>query len=289
MKRFTLNNSKNGFEVKYNKLHLLTLIHLSLTKEDEMMEDLLLKEYAKAMYEFLSSIFNFNHRIANKNILDMAPHFTKEDFPEFNQKYLYKYVNDSTVEYYKKGSFQIGNTGYYQIMENEKARDEFEGVSFIVARTGKRMVPLTISMGNNYNVFCLTNQDSDSLNPYHVENFGSKLLKIEIGPFAKLMADCIGAKSYKIVNVRYANAKLLMTKVPFIITPQNLSNLRSNEVERLLQHVIDELTIPTLSIKNGWFKPERETRILFEMPNNVDSTKPLRFENSELLNYITFL
>src|SRR5690606_23965548 len=162
--------------------------------------------------------------------------------------------SELSAKYYSKGLFQVGSIGYFQKMENEKARDELEGLAFIATRMGNRIANLAITMGSNYYVFCGTDQDNDSLSDYHLKNFGSVLLKINLVPFIEKVAKRLGAKSYKVMKVKYSNAKMIKTELPIQMTPESFSNLSSNDMQSYLAHLIRDCTAPCLFTKPGWFK-----------------------------------
>jgi len=267
----------------------VTLAMMSLAKENAEFTDEQLRSFAKAFVDYIASITGFADRVAAKNQIDNSPAFEVSDYAEVTQQYLYKYVSETSAEYYRKGIFQVGSIGYFKTMENEKARDELEGFAFITSRMGDRIANLAITMGSNFHVFCGTDQDNDSLSDYHTENFGKVLLKIDLMPFVEKVAKRLGAISYKVMKVKYANAKMIKTELPIQMTPESFSNLSSIDMQAYLRHLIKDCTAPCLFTKPGWFKDEIETRIVFEMPYDVNQTAPKRFEHVGLLKHIEFI
>ncbi|MEX1238414.1 MAG: hypothetical protein WEB30_01805 [Cyclobacteriaceae bacterium] len=127
------------------------------------------------------------------------------------------------------------------------------------------------------------------MNDYHVESFSPVLIKIQLAPFAQKIAKRLGALSFTIMKVKYANAKLIRTELPFQVQPELFSNLSSKEMQSYLQHLIGQCTIPCLFTKPGWFADEAEIRIVFKMPYDVNPVSPKQFEHKGLLKHIQFL
>jgi hypothetical protein len=278
-----------GYSLKSHSVTPLTLAMMSLAKEDAEFTDDQLRSFAKGFVDYIASITGFADRVAAKNFIDKSPTYEVSDYAEVTQQYLYKYVSGDSASYYHKGSFQVGSIGYFQQMENEKARDELEGFAFITTRMGNRIANLAITMGLNFYVFCGTDQDNESLSDYHLKNFGSVLLKIDLIPFAEKVAKRLGARSYKVMKVKYANAKMVKTELPIQMTPESFSNLSSNDMQAFMEHLIKDCTVPCLYTKPGWFKEEIETRIVFEMPYDVNQSAPKRFEHTGLVKHIQFI
>lgn len=281
--------SLRGYALNIQNVTALILGSLSLSKENILSGEKELKEFAKIYIDYTGDIFNFRDTTRAKNLIDSSKVFNIDDFEIQNQKYLYKYVSESSAKYYKRGLFQVGSVGYFQDMENEKARDELEGLAFISAETGNREVNAAISMGSNYYIFCGTYQDSDRQNKYHIENFGRVLMKIEVEPFAKKIAKRLGAISYKIMKVNYSNAKTIKIHLPIQLTPDSISDFGSMEMQIFMRQIIEECTLPCLLTKPSYFSDEIETRILFNLPYNVNASLPRRFEHKGLLKYIDFI
>lgn len=278
-----------GYSLKAGGVTPLTLAMMSLAKEDVEFTDDQMRSFGKSVVDYLVSIAGFADRVAAKNVIDTSPAFELHDYVEITQQYLYKYVSESSAAYYRKGLFQVGSIGYFRKMENEKARDELEGLAFIATRMINRIANLAITMGSNYYVFCGTDQDSDSLSNYHLKNFGSVLLKIDLVPFAEKVAKRLGAKSYKVMKVKYANAKMIKTDLPIQITPESFSDLSSLDMQSYFGHLIRDCATPCLFTKPGWFKEETETRIVFEMSYDVNQSMPKRFEHTGLSKHIEFI
>jgi len=279
----------DGYSLKVDKVAPLTLRMMTLTKENSQLSDDQMRSFAKAGVDYVAAMKGFTNRVAALNVIDESPAFHVHDYVEITPRYLYKYVSEFSAALYKKGSFQVGSVGYFQKMENEKGRDELEGLAFIATRMGNRIASLVITMGSNYYVFCGTDQENDSLNGYHLRNFGSVLLKIELMPFVEKVAKRLGAKSFKVMKVKYANAKMVKSEMPIQMTPESFSNFSNIEMQSYLGHLIRDCTTPCLFTKPGWFKDEIEIRIVFEMPYNVSQSKPKQFEHNGLLKHIQFI
>lgn len=282
-------HSIKGYALKVGEITPITLASLSLSKENAEFTEDQQKQFAKLTVDHLAGTFEFRDRIAAKNLIDSAPGFLIDDFVEAKPEYLYKYASVKSSEYFKKGRFQVGTAQYFQTMENDKARDELEGLAFVHTKLGNRIADAAVTMGSNYYIFCGTYQTNDRPNNYHLANFGSALMKIELSPFAQKMAKRLGAVSYTIMKIRYANAKLVRTELPFQMQPELFSDLSSKEMQLYLQHLIGRCTLPALFTKPGWFRDEMETRIVFEMPYDVNPIVPKQFEHKGLLKHIKFL
>jgi hypothetical protein len=226
---------RGGYSLKVGTVTPLTLAMMSLSKENAQFTDDQMKSFARSGIDYLAAISGFKDRVAAKNVIDSSNAFVLNDYVEVKQKYLYKYISENSSGYYRQGRFQIGSIGYFQKMENEKARDELEGLVFIATQMGSRIANLAITMGSNYYVFCGTDQDTDSFSDYHCNNFGSVLMKIDLEPFADKIAKRLGARSYKVMKVNYANAKMLKTQLPFEITPESFSNLGSKDMQSFFE------------------------------------------------------
>jgi len=281
--------TEKGISLKWNKTNPLTLASFSLGKENVDFSEVDLKNYSKITIDFLSSIFNFENKIKPLNVIDESPVFNLRDFEILNPEYLYKYVSKNSASYYQKGIFQVGSTGYFRTMENLKARDELEGLAFVSCLTNNRVANSIIYLGFNHYIFCCTDQNNNELSEYHISNFGSVLLKIKTEPFLRKMAKRLGATSYKIIRVKYANAKLIQSQTSVDLTPELSSNFSSNQMQTLFMNMISECTTPCLALKPKWFSPENEIRIIFELPYNVNENIPRRFENKSLVKYIDFI
>ncbi|MGK0448902.1 MAG: hypothetical protein ACJA2M_002703 [Polaribacter sp.] len=279
----------SGFTFCNGKTNAFTIKQHSLSKIDVDFSDEQLKSFSKSTIDYLAAMDGFQDRVSAKNTVDNAAIFDLDNFEDANPEFIYKYISESSLKYFQKGSFQVGSTGYFQKMENEKARDELEGLSFISTRTNERIINSTIEMGFNHYIFCATNQENNLISKYHKENFGPVLLKIRAKPFIEKIAKRLGATSYKIQNVIYSNAKLLKTNLDVNTTPENFSNLSSKESLEYGRHLIESVTTPSLFIKSGWFNPENELRIVFTMPYNVSQVSPKRFEHLGLLKYIEII
>ena len=278
-----------GFALNIENVTALTLASMSLGKENIAFTENDLKNFAKIQIDIISQMFEFRDTVLAKNNIDSSEIFEISDFKDYNQKYLYKYVNENSVKYYKKGLFQVGSVGYFQNMENENARDELEGLSFVSAKTGTRVANAAFTMGSNYYIFCATRQNNDLLSNYHIKNFGNVLMKIEIEPFAKKIAKRLGAVSYRIMNVNYSNAKTMKIHLPVELTPESISHFGSDGMQVFMRQLIKDCTLPCLLTKPTYFIDEIETRILFELPYNVHESLPRRFEHKGLLKYIDFI
>tara|TARA_R110000850_G_scaffold26358_2_gene75576 strand:+ start:696 stop:1526 length:831 start_codon:yes stop_codon:yes gene_type:complete len=266
----------------------LTIAAMTLSKENAELTDNQAKHFSKSVLDYLAGTMSIADKVVAKNVIDKSPPFELHEYVEIKQRYLYKYVSEASAEYYRKGMFQVGSIGYFKKMENEKARDELEGLSFIATKMGNRIANIAVTMGFNYYMFCGTDQNNDNLTDYHSRNFGPVLLKIDLLPFAEEVAKRLGAKSFRVMKVKYANAKLIKSKLPFQITPEQFSNLGCPNMQSYLQHLVSDCTTPSLFTKPSWFNEEIETRIVFEMPYDVNQDLPKRFEHNGLLKYIQF-
>lgn len=270
--------ANDGFALIDGKITAATMASMSLTKADATLTELQQKQMAKGFLELIAGWNGLAGKIEVNNAIDEASPFSIDEFVETQENFLYKYISEGARTFYERGLFQVGSVNYFKIMENEKARDELEGLAIINTKMGSRTATCGVTMGANYYIFCSSRQTTDALSDYHVASFGPVLMKIELAPFAERMAKRLGAVSYKVMNVKYANAKLIHSELPFEMTPEACSDWNSSEMQQYLKHLIADCTTSCLFTKPGWFKDEVETRIVFEMPYDVNPKLPKRFE-----------
>lgn len=276
--------ANEGYHLSGGQLPI-TLLHTAMHQEGVEFNDDQLKDFAKAILTYSLQVNSSGEALIKRlNMIDSAPVFSAKDFTPFVDRYIYKYVDDSAIDFYREGKFQLGNILYYQEIENEKARDELEGLAFINTKMINRVVNSTVTAGYNYYIFCATESPSQ----YHVDNFGANLMRFEVLPFATKIAKRVKAESFKIMKVNYANAKIYASRLDLDTTPERMSKLGGADSNLYINHLIAECADPCLFIKPGWFKDENEIRIVFEMPYNVNPIVPRRFENPSLLKHIEF-
>ena len=206
--------------------------------------------------------------------------FSIQDFKEIDDEYLFKYISEDSWRFYLKNSIRLGTISDYQTIENEQARDVFEGYTVINTQTKERDVYSTVIGGFNHYIFCTTdNGGKITPIPDMEDKFGKVLLRVSWKPLVEKICKLIGARSYKAHQVVYSNAKLF-----------NAGSLNVTIEEKvmfnpiLFTSLVNSSFLPCLFIKPTEFNPEHETRITFEMANDVK--EPENIIVPDLNNYI---
>ena len=194
-------NDNSGVILKLGKAHALKLIMMSLAKKGTEFNNEELKKFSKNVFNNISSEFIIKNKSLIESTIDQSEPVELDDFKELQPEYIYKYISLKSLSYITRGIFQVGSTGYFQKMQNEKARDILERIVFISTKTETGIINSSIEMGFNHFIFCATTQDNNELSQYHVDSFGPILLKIKAKPFLEKIAKRIGATSYSIQRV----------------------------------------------------------------------------------------
>jgi hypothetical protein len=218
---------------------------------------------------------------------------TKADFPVVNSGPLYKYVSDSTWDYIKRGSIQLGTATYYRTTENGNIKDEREGVSTFHLGDGNDQLHVSIISGFNCAIFCGTSYFEGEDDELMRSRFGEKRLRIDrVDEFVSRTCKLIGAYRARIYDVVYTDIKHFSAEVKGIsrfiditgkgdLTEQSLHKLNS----RFFETFYDFAFAPSLFSKPTGYSVEHERRVVFELRD--DLRKPtLIFDGSSLLDLI---
>jgi hypothetical protein len=209
--------------------------------------------------------------------------FTADDFVPYKEKFIYKYVPKAYLDFYEKGQFRLGTIDYYQRIENAKICDEFEGFSVLKIRTIERDLYSMIIGGYNQYIFCSTHNDGLDIPNSEMQNaFGDILLKIELEPFIEKIGKMLGAKSSRVHEVKYSNAKLFALSLPEVIIEDGVMFNKT-----LFKPLASLGFLPCLFIKPHGFNTEKEVRITFELP--FDVTGPKDVQDNGLMKYVKIL
>jgi hypothetical protein len=249
---------------------------ISRTKKDVSLTDKQLTSYGQALLEFFNSMEGLMINKENDGLI-----LQSEDFPEFRNQSLFKYVPEPVVKnYILKGSFQLGSINYYRQTENQKIQDKLEGYSNIVINSNQRQLNITLTSGFNFYIFCGT--ICSNVNNQMSSKFGQKIIEIpNILAFAKAVQKSIGAIRFYINRVQYADLKIFnINDNSFDVEAATSPDINENVFNRLYNYSF----LPSLFVKPSGFSPEKEIRIVFEMPR--DTKKIIRISNKGLLHYI---
>lgn len=265
-------------------ISILTQV-LMVTKENVKITDEQKARMSNIVVDYLLKIGNLKHYSQTDEKILVRNYFNSSA----NQPF-YKYVSRQIYDdYLSRGSFRLGSIKYYQSVENDKIKDEYEGFTNLFIDYKNRQIMVSLFSGYNFAIFCGTSNFDSISNKFKTMNnkFGDVILKINnIESFANLIKEIIGAKSYYCYEVKYSTKKVFSIdyndtyfnpamKDKFEITP-NLFDLFYNNS-----------FFPSLFIKPEFFNDEKEIRIAFEMPKDVNGT--IDIESKELLKYIEFI
>lgn len=272
-----------GFRYYKGKISLLGQAHV-VTKQ-ELPDP---RSFVKIFIELLNNIGQLadpKKEVKEVILEDSIKIYDEKDFQPFNEPTVYQYVSSEILNnFIKKGKFQLGHITRYHDIENKKARDSFEGFSFLQIAYNSQQVYRPLFAGYNFAIFCTTtiNQASTDKHKLMCENFGHKLIKINnIKSFAREVCKAIGAKRFLIQRVKYSSAKLFTCRNDNL----DLDALSKSDLnDELFDFFYQTSIMPCLFIKPMDFSPEEEIRFVFEM--DKDLKKPISLHNLGLLDFI---
>lgn len=168
---------------------------LTLTKENFKLTDDQKASVSNIVVEYLKKIGNLKeYPQTDKKIL------IKDYFNLSTNKPFYKYISKQIYgDYISRGCFRFGSIKYYQEVENNKIKDEYEGFTNLFIDYKNRQLMVTLFSGYNFAIFCGTSNYNSSTNKCDTmsNKFGSVILKIKnIETFANTVKEIIGAKTY---------------------------------------------------------------------------------------------
>ncbi len=206
----------------------------------------------------------------------------KLDSTEF-QKPFYKFIHKETYDnYIKKGKFQLGSLQYYREIEKNDSRDEKEGFSNLIIKSGNRQILTSVISGFNKYVFCGTHslEQQESM----AKSFGGYVMKIDnIHSFAEKVLKAIGADEWLVNKVCYTDYKAYSAE----IQPINFSGVSSDLSDELFNILYQLSESPSVFSKPTRFNDEQELRLAFTMRKDVKTT--FNFDSLGLLDYIEII
>lgn len=244
-----------------------------------------LKEGANLTFEqqnsYIKSILQLQSSVRGlplHSFEEYSPVVIPEETNDFTP--FFKYTKPEIYnKYIKKGNWQLGCIQQYKTIENLKARDEFEGQTFIDININGHQVTSFVCCGFNYLILCGTSERSESL---HQKNFGFKELYFpNVRSVAESISRSIGAKRFFVQKVSYNSSKWFTLDSEINNNKIDLNDIVSEPYIELINKVC---LYPSLFVKPLPFEPEKEVRIVFEMPK--DQKLPRQFFNKEILDYI---
>lgn len=273
-----------GFLHTKDNISILTQF-LTITKENVKLSDAQKASMSNIVLDYLIKVGNLKqYSESDKEIL------IKDYFKPATNQHFYKYVSKQIYnDYISKGCFRLGSIKYYQTVENIKIQDAHEGFTNLFIDYKNKQLMVTLFSGYNFAIFCGTSNFNSINNKLENMNdkFGDIILKIK-NPlfFANEIRKIIGAKYFYCYEVKYSTRKVfsinmgnvyldLMIKDKYKITP-NLFDLFYNNS-----------FFPSLFIKPVFFSEEKEIRIAFEMPKDIN--EPIDIESKELLKHIEII
>jgi hypothetical protein len=275
MLEFTHDNE--GIHIKYKNKYLLLngcAISKELLNDDEILR-------------FSKIILKFNQEIGRISSSELQSEELKISTPKklrdiHNPVPFYKYISrHDYCKYYSKGHFQLGSSKYYRDIERNESRDGFEGYNISILQVNNFQIPITLFRCNNYLIFCGTSIKSSN---YLQQKFGAVEMEIlDSASFASNMAKTIGALDFTIAEVEYSNCKIAKSEH---ISIDQFSPEAFIQNEEIIELLLSTSLYPSLYVKPEIFHPEKELRIVFEMPDDYPSS--FRFNDANLLDQIKF-
>lgn len=133
-----------------------------------------------------------------------------------------------------------------------------------------------MTAGWNYVVLCGTS--AVDATPTMSNTFGGKLVSIDdVEGFCALAAELLGAKSTMTRDVIYRDSKVCTASRPDIVdivTLTGLGNLTPGSLRAVNMALFEDLyeigRLPTLFLKPACYAHEKERRIAFELPQDVE-------------------
>jgi len=266
-----------GFKYCLNNRSLIVQL-ISLTKENSPLSNSQIEVFIKETSTYFDSIKNKDNLQELFGELD----FIKLDSTEY-QKPFYKFIHKETYDkYINKGKFQLGSLQYYREIEKNESRDEREGFSNLIIKSGNRQILTSVISGFNKYIFCGTHslEQQESM----AKKFGGYVMKIDnIHSFAEKVLKAIGADEWQINKVYYTDYKAYSAEVQ----PINISGVSPDLSDELFNILYQLSESPSVFSKPTRFKDEQELRLAFTMRKDVKTT--FNFDNLGLLDYIEII
>jgi hypothetical protein len=261
---------------RYSKRNISILVSSrGMTKKDSYLSEKQLIAFGHSLLKFKNSIEGWESQNTNEDII-----YQPNDFENIENQIFFKYVSDKVLkESILKGVLQLGSIDFYRETENQNIKDRMEGYSHLVINSTHRQFLTTLISGFNFYILCGTinpTMDIEMTNKY-----GQRLIKIlNLNSFAKAIQKSIGATRYYYNIIQYSDTNIFKITNNLI----DLETVSSDLNEDIFDFYYKYSFLPSLFIKPAKFSPDKEVRLVFEMPK--DTKKLIRLSNKGLLNYI---
>jgi hypothetical protein len=267
-----------GFEYIHNNKSLIVQL-LSVTKENVHFDEKDLKNMIRITSNYFDSITN--NKITDTELFGKLQ--VEEYDLDINGLSFYKFISKETyANFLKKGKFQLGSLKRYREIENPNSRDEKEGFSNLLIKSGNRSIFTSVIAGFNHYIFCGTDSIDESL--LMSKKFGDICIKIKnVRSFAEKIKKSIGAKSWTIKKVIYSDFKSYSANQEIT----DLKGVSPDLSEEFFNYLIRFSFLPSIFCKPTRFSTENELRLTFEMDKNVQ--KKMNFDNLGLLDQIEII
>ena len=269
----------NSHGLKYTKQNQSIIVQiLSYSKENQQFTEEEIKKFVSITSNYLDDLegAHNDNRLGElfDTLLVPIPHESLKDLT------FYKFITKDTYDnYILKGKFQLGSLQFYREIENKSARDEKEGYSNLIIRSGNRDIFTSILSGFNFYIFCGTSTTNES--KFMNENFGDITLQIpSIASFANAVSKSIGAKRWHLYEVRYSDFKAYLVKQLI----KKIEEENGDLSDEMFDCFYKASFFPSLFVKPCRFNQEMELRLAFEMPTNAK--RVVNFDNIGLLGKI---
>lgn len=220
------------------------------------------------------------------------------DFLEIKNPSFFRFVDEQTLAYLKKGSFRFGTPHYYRDIEDDGRSDRLEGYAMVTLEGKKKAFSIAATAGFNCAVLCGTSALPSNYRRLQRmrQKFGKYIMQI-VDPvaFCSMMGEKLGAIQCCTRDILYADAKYMTVVTNDLddflaeigkgdLTDERLHKLNIRYWASLYQHLL----FPSAFSKPMRFSSERERRILFELPSNVE-VPFVTIEAPEVLKFIRFV
>jgi hypothetical protein len=242
-----------------------------------------LYNYFRHLNKFLQSVGAYSPERQGVSEL-----LTDSNFPALKNAEFFKFLPETSLDYYLKGSFQFGSIRYYRNIEAQNSKDAMEGLSNIAIKTPKHLIGVSLASGYNFGIFCGTS--SLEKRREKSDRFGSRIIKIaNLRQFAEDVQASLGAKKYYFNKVSYNDLKLFRanTLKSFDLSRPNApnNNFDPGVIDKAAFDLLyDTSFLSSLFMKPTRFSVEQELRLVFEMPKDVPDV--IRLQNPELAKHI---
>jgi hypothetical protein len=208
------------------------------------------------------------------------------DFPVLAEPSFCKFVSNEIANHLRCGRLRLGTPQYYRDMEDINRADVMEGFAFLFAEGAKYSVNLAGTGAFNTVMLCGVAEQPSDENELRAmrERFGSVLINIkDIKVFCRIVCNKIRAIRYRIRDIKYIDGKFMSIKMANIdkfymkfskeLSPprRDLNDKALRELNRAYwKHFYEHLLMPAAFSKPTRYAPERERRLLFELPFDVN-------------------